>query len=104
MDIKNRPISPEEVRELRIDYIPSIVFEATNELIIKHFDGTRAIVKQDEILDKICTDETGLTHDNVFESHYLDIEDYYRKQGWKVTYDKPAYCESYDAYFKFEVK
>ena len=102
--IKNRPITPEEVRKSRIDYIPSVVFEVTNELIIKHFDGRESIVRQEEILDKICTEETGLSHDMVFESHYLDIEDYYREQGWNVTYDQPAYNESYKAYFIFKVK
>ena len=101
--IKNRPITPEEVRKSRITYIPDIVFEAINELIIKHFDGKESIVKQDEILDKICTEETGLTHNMVFDFHFLDIEDIYREQGWEVTYDKPTYCEDYDAYFKFEI-
>ena len=99
-----RPISPEEEKKKRIDCIPHIIFKVINELIITHFDGKKSIVRQDEILDKICTEETGLTHDKVFESHYLDVEEYYEEQGWKVTYGKPAYCENYDAYFKFETK
>lgn len=39
----------------------------------------------------------------LIKEKWLDIEDHYRKAGWKVTYDKPAYCENYDAYFKFEM-
>jgi hypothetical protein len=33
----------------------------------------------------------------------LDIEDTYREAGWKVEYDKPAYCENYPANFTFRV-
>ena len=33
---------------------------------------------------------------------YLDFEDEYRTIGWKVTYNKPAYCETYEPYFIFE--
>jgi hypothetical protein len=39
----------------------------------------------------------------IFDNHWLDIEDHYRKAGWKVTYDKPSYYEDYDAFFKFEM-
>lgn len=37
----------------------------------------------------------------IFDKHWLDIEDTYRKAGWNVEYDKPGYCENYDAYFVF---
>ena len=102
--IKNRSITPEEVKKLKVHTIPDVIFEATNELIIKHFDGIRAIVELNEIIDKVCTEETGLTHNEIFDSHYLDIEDYYRNQGWDVTYDDPAYCENYEPYFEFKIK
>ena len=44
------------------------------------------------------------TRELVYPSRDSDIEDIFREAGWKVTYDKPAYNESYDAYFKFEGK
>lgn len=104
--MKNRkfgPISPEEVRKSRIDYIPSIIFETINELITNNFDGKRSVVKQDDILNRVCTEGSGLSREKVFEHHYLDIEDFYRQKGWKVEYDKPAYCESYPATFTFSI-
>jgi hypothetical protein len=33
----------------------------------------------------------------------LDIEPIYREAGWIVEYDKPAYCENYDANFTFTI-
>lgn len=43
-----------------------------------------------------------------FDGHdinsWVDFEDLYRKQGWKVVYDKPAYCETYKAYFVLSKK
>ncbi len=38
----------------------------------------------------------------VFAKGWLEVEDIYRKAGWKVKYDKPAYSENYPATFKFE--
>ena len=40
----------------------------------------------------------------LYEKHYLDVEDAYRKRGWIVDYDKPAYNETYDAFFEFYIK
>ena len=45
-----------------------------------------------------------ITSKTIYDNNWLDIEDIFREAGWKVTYDKPAYNESYDAYFKFEGK
>jgi len=94
-------ITPDEVRKSRKDYIPEVVFKEINNLIVEKFDGVESKVLQEEIIQRICNEETGLTSQKVFERHYLDIEDFYKEAGWKVTYDKPAYCENYKAYFIF---
>lgn len=55
----------------------------------------------------VCGDpDSGmLTKDEIFDNHWLDIEDIYREQGWKVKYDKPGYNEeSFKPYFEFSVK
>ena len=46
--------------------------------------------------------EKGLNRNEIFNKGWLNIEEVYRSAGWKVNYDKPAYNESYDAYFTFE--
>jgi hypothetical protein len=43
----------------------------------------------------------GVSRQEVFDNQWLDIEDIYREAGWKVSYDKPAYNETYKAYFTF---
>lgn len=101
--IKNRPITPEEVRERRIDFIPSIIFETINTMICEKFDGRSATLKQDDILDRVCNDCSSLGRQEILNKHYLDIEPFYREKGWKVEYDKPGYNENYPATFTFKI-
>ena len=101
--IKDRPIKPEEVRARRIDFIPSIIFETINAMICEKFDGKSATLKQEDILNRVCNESSGLTRQEIFDKHYLDIEPCYREQGWKVEYDKPGYNESYPATFTFKI-
>lgn len=97
-----KPISPKEVTHT----IPDFIIEAVNDLINEKWDGKEAVIYQDEILERVSSDE----HDSdkpsrqtIFDNNWLDFEDLYRKQGWKVIYDKPAYYENYKAFFKFTV-
>lgn len=101
--IKDRPIKPEEVRARRIDFIPSIIFETINTMICEKFDGKSATLKQEDILNRVCNESSGLTRREIFDKHYLDIEPFYQEQGWKVEYDKPGYNESYPATFTFKI-
>ena len=102
MVMQVKPITPQEAQEKFVKRVPDIIIETINDLIVKHYNPNNgeAIVKQDEILDNVCSEET-FTRNQVFKNHWLDVEDLYRSQGWTVYYDKPAYCENYDAYFKF---
>lgn len=43
-----------------------------------------------------------VTREQIYENRWLDIEDSYRAVGWHVEYDKPGYCESYEATFTFK--
>jgi len=101
--IMDRPIRPDEVRSMRIDYIPSIIFATINRLILERFDGKKVTIKQEEILDEVCTEESGLTREMVFDNHYLDIEGFYRNEGWHVEYDQPGFCENYPPTFTFSL-
>lgn len=104
-----KPISPVEAENKHRGTIPDSIINAFNKLIIKHYKpiSKEAVVKQDEVLDMVCEDpDSGmLTKDEIFDNHWLDIEDIYREQGWKVKYDKPGYNEeSFKPYFEFSVK
>ncbi len=98
-----KPISPNEIGALKAKTLPSEVIEAFNELIVKNWSGACAIIKQDEIVKLICAKLKIKPKDrqDVYDNHYLDVEDLYRAEGWRVEYDKPGYNETYEAFFKF---
>jgi hypothetical protein len=94
-----KPISPKEVAGAKKAAIPEIVYMVFNEMIVENYCNGQAIVKQDEAVKRMV--ELGLSRKDIFDKGWLDVEDVYKIEGWKVLYDRPAYCESYDAYFEF---
>jgi hypothetical protein len=99
-----KPISPQDVVEKKLESLPNVVIEAFNELIAKNFDGYSATIKQDEVIALIQSKNEALSRQAIFDNHWLDVEDIYRKIGWSVMYDKPGYSESYSAFFVFKKK
>lgn len=104
MEIKPvKPIKPSEVTQ----HIPGWIIRGTNDCIVEHY---RELTKeshftQDELIDsclKYAPDEN-MTRGIIFDNGWLDIEPLYRKEGWIVEYDKPAYCEDYPASFTFKI-
>lgn len=96
---KVKPIKASEIDNKKGEAIPDSVFEVFNELITKNYSGGSATVYQKDVVRMLV--KKGLTGSEIYDNHWLDVEDIYRKAGWKVKYDKPAYCETYDAYFVF---
>ena len=98
--MKVKPISPGEI----ICPIPDFVIEAFNTLIQRNWNGVEAKVFQAEVMDIITSDsptDFRPSRQTVFDNHWLDVEDIYRKAGWKVTYFKTSYFETYNPYFLF---
>lgn len=91
------PITPDEVK---VALKPDEVTQVFNELIQKYWNGSEATIKQDEIA-KLIAKRMGISEKDLFDKHYLDIEELYRQNGWVVVYDKPAYNESYPPIFTF---
>ena len=111
MDVREvKPITPQEAEEARKNAVPSFVIEAVNKLLKKKWDGQKAIITQEEIINEMKPNSSlGLVNyisfrRQVFANHWLDFEKIYEESGWKVEYDKPSYSESYKAYFKFTKK
>jgi hypothetical protein len=100
--MSGKPITPDEVSGQKQSSIPSEVFDAFNELIVKNYSGGRASVKQDDIVRLLVN--KGFKSSEIYENGWLDVEPLYEQQGWKVTYDKPGFNESYAAYFVFQKK
>jgi hypothetical protein len=105
-DIKKiKPITPDEIMGELENIIPQSIILAVNELLTEKYRGTGDVsIKQKDIIERaILIDET-LTSNIIFEKKYMDFEELYKKSGWSVSYDKPAYNENYDAYFIFNKK
>lgn len=95
-----KPISPKDVVNKKREALPEKVLEAFNELIARNWDDYSSVVLQKEVANLIAS-KLDITTSEVYSNHYLDVEDIYRKAGWIVEYDKPAYCETYEASFTF---
>lgn len=91
-------------------HLPDYVIEAVNELLKKKFIANRdythgtATLLQNDVIDAILAKApAGITREKLFEEKYLDFESYYEQNGWKsVTYDRPAYYETYQANWVFK--
>lgn len=101
-----KPITPQEALDNVEKAFPEFVFEAVNNCINQNYFGKSSFtIKQDEIMKEILKlAPEGTTRQEVFDKHWMDFENAYRKVGWVVEYDKPGYNETYDAFFTFKVK
>jgi len=112
-----KPITPDEVGAKQATQIPSFVVEAFNIEIAKHYDNISRVAKvpQSSVLEQIVkqqtadyeeetVDATQRLKKQAFENKWLNVEAMYEDAGWKVSYEKPGYNESGDAYFTFKKK
>jgi hypothetical protein len=103
MNMAVNPISPQEALDLKITDIPDVVIETVNKMLIEKMTKSGHIVLlQKDICDRICAASPGMTKSVIYANNWLDFEPFYEKAGWKVAYDKPAYCESYEPTFTFK--
>lgn len=98
MTTLGRPVKPDEIVDLKATVTPPEVFDVVNELIALNWDGNRANFKLSDVKDKIRA-KLGEV-----KLEWLDFEPIYRQSGWGVSYDRPAYNESYEANFTFKKK
>ncbi len=96
------PITPGEASEQKNQAIPDAVIEAFNELIIQTLSFGRARFTQEKVVELIVA--KGIKKGDIFTNNWLDIEPLYEDIGWKVTYDKPGFNETYEATFTFDKK
>lgn len=95
-----KPIAPSEVIKQKEKSLPDEVILVFNELLAQNFSDGRAVVQQDAVVKLL--EEKGLKRGEIFRNHWLDVEEIYKKAGWFVEYDKPAYNEDYPATFTFK--
>lgn len=100
-----KPLSPQEVADVAKSEIPPAVIEAVNNLLKKKYRRGQSItLKQEDIMKEVTRLNSDLTSTIVYENGWMDFEATFEGVGWKVTYDKPGYNESYPATFEFTPK
>jgi hypothetical protein len=101
------PITPNEAIAAKRDAIPDFVFEAFNHLIKLNVSrsGTARILQKDVVAHIVkhgaTWDDQKVTSEMIYRNRWFDVEEVYRKAGWKVTYDQPASGECFEAWFEF---
>lgn len=97
-----KPITPAQVdSHWRQNHIPDKVIGVFNDAIQANYNGIKAILYQDEVVGDVAR-VMNCTVQEVYDLKWLDVEDHFRGAGWGVTYDKPAYFESYRAHWIFK--
>ena len=99
--IKMKPIKPNEVQDEKNAKIPDAVIACVNEMIVENWHEHKARIGQDALLKRVLSRDADITKEEIFANHWFDFEPLFRKVGWDVVYDKPAYNESYEASFTF---
>ena len=99
------PIKPAEVQELINKSFPDFVIQAFNSCIQANWIASsgRATFTTAKVVAEMIKIQgsQNLDSSTVYSNKWLDVEPLYRDNGWKVTYDSPAYNESYEASFTF---
>lgn len=97
------PIKPNEAVAKSQAGIPDVVFETFNSLLTQRTSPASTkqeiTITQNEVVDILQA--SGLSLGKIFNEHWLDVEDLYRKAGWKVNFIKQPYYESASNYFTF---
>jgi hypothetical protein len=96
----NKPIKPDKIAEAKLQYFPEIIFETFNKLIAENYSNGSAIIYEEDIVDRLIV--SGITSDEIYDRGYLNVEEVYRVEGWKVIYKKPVYDDDYAASFTFK--
>jgi hypothetical protein len=99
-----KPIKPSEVADKRSALIPDAIIACVNDLILAYWNGSSASFTQKDLMKAVVNKKIGITPHEIFEKHYFDFENIFRKAGWRVVYDKPGYNEDYEANFSFSKK
>lgn len=83
--------------------LPPEVIDEWNKLIAEKWDGVNATFTQDLLVDRLVA-RMNVKRERVFDAGWVDLEPVFRKAGWRVHFDKPAYNETYPATFEFTRK
>lgn len=95
------PLTPAEAKKNKNTTLHPSMVEAVNYFLLNYDGHQKLIINQQKLVEKFLELEPSYTQQRVYEENLLDIESTFRKHGWKIKYDKPAYDESYVPFFIF---
>lgn len=107
MNTPVKPITPAQAAKSREDTIPNFVIKAFNKLIQSNLDGTgeaKITLKEARAAIRAASESAAWPCGRPIKDAWLDVEPVFRKAGWSVVCDRPAYNESYEAFFVFSAK
>lgn len=92
-----KPITPDEATRI----VPDTVIEVFNELIREKIHNKTALIKQDEVVVRVC-ERTGVERHTIFQNGWLDVEPIFRAAGWHVEFEKADYTGLSESFFTFK--
>ena len=97
------PMHPVVVRVVNAMLVAEYpVDDAYVSITLKLEDIVKRVVDELVATDVGTRETTDAIRAQLFKERAFDFEEYYRKVGWKVIFDRPAYCETYPARFIFK--
>lgn len=93
--------SPNDAIARHGETIPEEILGIVNDFLVARVHRKSFIISQQEIVDKLSL--TSITEAEALDKGWFDFEDAYRRRGWRVTYDRPGFNESYGAFWRFQV-
>lgn len=98
-----KPLTPQEVSGIiSTREFPDFIIQAFNECIVTSKTRHSGVVYQEDVLVlAVALSKGQYTRQQIFDNHWLDVEDHYRAAGWKVEYYKPSYFEEERAHYTF---
>lgn len=106
-----KPFTPADAEKAKKHHMHPIMIDAVNELLGENYNKAgRVKIYQEDVIQRalqLFKERIGgsaITEQNIYDYGWLDFEDIFRNAGWNVQYDRPAYYETYKAYYMFTKK
>lgn len=94
--------SPKDALVRHGETIPEELLAVVNKFLAERIHKGQITITRKELADALQF--TQINESEALERGWLDFEELYRAQGWKVTYDKPGFNETYVGFWLFEAK
>lgn len=109
-----KPFSPAEAASAKKGAVPQELIQAINQLLAERIksNGRSITIKAHEIVslaESLMSNDGDYTSRTIpkiswYDKGFMDFEPIYEAEGWKISYTRPDYTESFDSYYEFTPK